>query len=70
MSRYYDYVLAFIPLALLGVTAALGAAGVAPRVAVSAGGGVAALGVVHALFVNGPSNAVSAGRDASMVDAD
>ena len=54
MTGYYDYVLCFIPLALFGVTALLGVAGVAWTSAVPLGAGIAVLAVGHALFVNGP----------------
>jgi hypothetical protein len=55
MTGYYDYVLGVIPLALLGITAALSIVGLPLTVAVPAGASVAGLVVGHALFVNGPA---------------
>jgi hypothetical protein len=57
MPDYYDYVLAFVPVALVGITTLLGAAGVDLLVAVPVGAAAASLAVGHALFVNGPVNA-------------
>ncbi|SDM35829.1 hypothetical protein SAMN04487949_1398 [Halogranum gelatinilyticum] len=57
MTGYYDYVLGVIPLALLGITAALSIVGLPLTVAVPAGASVAGLVVGHALFVNGPATA-------------
>ena len=54
MPDYYDYVLTFVPVALVGITSVLGAAGVDLLVAVPVGAAVASLAVGHALFVNGP----------------
>lgn len=54
MPDYYDYVLAFVPVALVGITAVLGAAGVGLLVAIPVGAAAAGLAVGHALFVNGP----------------
>jgi hypothetical protein len=54
MPDYYDYVLAFVPVALVGITAVLGAAGVDLLVAIPVGAAAASLVVGHALFVNGP----------------
>lgn len=77
MPDYYDYVLAFVPVALVGITAVLGAAGVDPLVAVPVGAGAASLAVGHALFVNGPVTGPSgetpvrsASSDRSPVNAD
>jgi hypothetical protein len=56
MADYYDYVLGFVPSALVVVTATLNAAGVAFPVAMSAGAAVASLALGHAVFVNGPSD--------------
>lgn len=56
MTGYYDYVLGVIPLALLGITAALSVVGLPLAMAVPAGGGVSALVIGHALFINGPVN--------------
>jgi len=54
MTDYYDYVLGFVPLALVGITAVLGAAGVDFPLAVLVGAATASFAVGHALFVNGP----------------
>lgn len=54
MLEYYDYVLGFVPLALVGITGVLRAAGVDLLVAVPVGAAMASLAVGHALFVNGP----------------
>ncbi|WP_049938005.1 hypothetical protein [Haloplanus natans] len=54
MTDYYDYVLGFVPLALVGLTGVLGAAGVDFPLAVLVGAVTASLAVGHALFVNGP----------------
>jgi len=54
MADYYDYVLGFVPLALVGITAVLSAVGVDTLVAVPVGAAAAGLAVGHALFVNGP----------------
>lgn len=54
MPEYYDYVLGFVPLALVGITVLLRAVGVDLLVAVPVGATAAGLAVCHALFVNGP----------------
>jgi hypothetical protein len=54
MAGYYDYVLGFIPLALLGVSGVLTTVGLATTTAVALGASVAFIAVAHALFVNGP----------------
>jgi hypothetical protein len=54
MVGYYDYVLGVVPLALVGITAALRAVGVESLVAIPVGAAAASLVVGHALFVNGP----------------
>ena len=54
MTGYYDYVLGFVPLALLGVSGLLTVLGFAMQTAVALGAGVSFLAVAHALFVNGP----------------
>jgi len=54
MAEYYDYVLAFVPVALFGVGGGLFAAGASVVVAVAAASGVV-LGIIgHATFVNAP----------------
>lgn len=54
MTGYYDYVLGFIPVALLGVTGLLGAVGLPLTIAVPTGASAAVLLIGHAMFVNGP----------------
>lgn len=54
MTRYYDAILALIPLVLLGVGGSLLVAGVPEPIALSLAG-TASVGLVgHAIFVNGP----------------
>lgn len=65
MDRYYDLVLALIPLALLGGGGALLLAGVHQSIAVSAAGTVAVGLIGHALFVNGPGTGPSNGGEQS-----
>ena len=60
MTRYYDFILGLIPLALVSVTAVLNVSGIALSTAVPLGAGVAVLLVGHALFVNGPVDTASA----------
>jgi len=69
MPGYYDYVLGAIPLALLGLTAILTAAGLSLSMAVPASAGVSLLLVGHALFVNGPVDAPADAPDASATNA-
>lgn len=57
MTGYYDYVLALIPLAMIGIAGVLSVAGLQLTLAVPAGAGVASLLIGHALFVNGPVSA-------------
>jgi hypothetical protein len=54
MPEYYDFVLGFVPFALVGFTGVLRAAGVDLLIAVPVGAAAASLAVGHALFVNGP----------------
>lgn len=68
MADYYDYVLGFVPSALVVVTVALRAVGVEFAVAMSTGAAVASLAVGHAVFVNGPSDE-RASDDAHASDA-
>jgi len=74
MPDYYDYVLAFVPVALVGITAVLGAAGVDLLVAIPVGAAAAGLAVGHALFVNGPADETpvrsASSPDRSPVNAD
>jgi len=55
MTTYYDYVLAFIPLSLLGVGGLLLAAGMPLEVALATGGLLPIAVMGHALFVNAPT---------------
>ncbi|WP_435157338.1 hypothetical protein [Haladaptatus sp. DFWS20] len=54
MTGYYDLILGLIPLALIGVTGAVSAAGLSMTAAVPVGATVSVLLIGHALFVNGP----------------
>ena len=54
MTEYYDYVLALIPMVLLGIGGALFVAGVPQTLAVSLAGTTAIGMIGHAIFVNGP----------------
>jgi hypothetical protein len=57
MATYYDFILGFIPLALLGLGGGLHIAGLTLTTAITVGGLVAVALVGHALFVNGPVDA-------------
>lgn len=62
MAGYYDLVLGLIPLALLGLTAALTVVGVSMTAAVPFGA-VVAIGLIgHAMFVNAPVDSPADGR--------
>lgn len=54
MTGYYDLVLGFIPLALIGITGALLLAGLKLTMAVPVASMVALGAVGHAMFVNAP----------------
>ncbi|GAB3040727.1 hypothetical protein [Natronobiforma cellulositropha] len=58
MAGYYDVVLGLIPVALLGITAALTVVGVSLTTAVPIGAAVAIGLIGHAMFVNAPTDAV------------
>ena len=60
MAGYYDIVLGLIPVALLGVTAALSIVGVSMTSAVPAGALIAMGLIGHAMFVNAP---IDSGED-------
>ena len=63
MAEYYDYVLAFMPAALFGVSGGLFAAGASVVVAVAAASGVV-LGIIgHATSVNAPGEGETPGTD-------
>lgn len=55
MSRYYDYVLWLIPVALIGPTVAFGLAGLSLTTALSVGAVAAAAVTAHAVFVRTPT---------------
>ncbi len=56
MTGYYDIVLGLIPVALLGVTAALLLVGISFTAAVPLGA-VVAMGIIgHAMFINSPAD--------------
>jgi len=54
MTGYYDLVLGLIPVALLGLTAALTAAGLGLTTAVPIAASVPVALIGHAMFVNAP----------------
>lgn len=54
MASYYDFVLALIPLSLLGVSGALTGVGLDLSLAVPLGATVAAGLIGHAMFVRAP----------------
>ncbi|AFZ74705.1 hypothetical protein [Natronobacterium gregoryi] len=57
MAGYYDIVLGLIPVALIGITAALLLVGLSLTAAVPIGA-FAAMGIIgHAMFVNTPADA-------------
>lgn len=58
MVSYYDFVLAFIPVSLLGIAGLLTGAGLDLTLAVPLGAAVAAGLIGHALFVRAPTDAV------------
>lgn len=58
MASYYDFVLAFIPLSLLGVSGLLTVGGLDMTVAVPIGAAVAAGFIGHAMFVRAPTDDV------------
>ena len=70
MTGYYDIVLGLIPLALLGISGGLYAAGLAVPTAVSVAGLVAVTLIGHALFVRGPTDPAPAAGHDSPVNAD
>jgi len=80
MTEYYDFILALIPTALLGIGGILLVAGVPHPLAVSLAGAAAVGMIGHAIFVNGPvaatdstateSTSASAGTAGASVQAD
>ncbi|RQG90577.1 hypothetical protein [Natrarchaeobius chitinivorans] len=64
MTGYYDIVLGLIPVALLGITAALTLVGLSMTTAIPIGAFVA-MGIIgHAMFVNTPADASDEARSA------
>ena len=57
MTGYYDALLVLIPVALVGVSVVLAAAGAAVTTAITLGGLAAAGLMAHGLFVRDPSTA-------------
>ncbi|MWG33528.1 hypothetical protein [Halomarina oriensis] len=70
MTGYYDIVLGLIPLALLGISGGLYAAGFAVPTAVSFAGLVAVTLIGHALFVRGPTDSTPVPTDTRPFNAD
>ncbi|RQG89936.1 hypothetical protein EA462_07965 [Natrarchaeobius halalkaliphilus] len=56
MTGYYDIVLGLIPVALLGITAALTLVGISLTTAIPAGAFVSMMIIGHAMFVNTPAD--------------
>ena len=70
MTGYYDIVLGLIPVALLGITAALMIVGISLTAAVPIGA-VVAMGIIgHAMFVNTPAEAPDEPQSARPPHAD
>ena len=63
MTGYYDLVLGLIPVALLGLTAALTAAGLGLTTAVPIAASVPVALIGHAMFVNAPVDDVDTARE-------
>ena len=70
MAGYYDYVLGLIPVALIGVTAALTLIGLSVSSALPVGAVAAAAVMAHAMFVRTPvtDEAPAEGAAASAAD--
>ncbi|WP_076608663.1 hypothetical protein [Natronorubrum thiooxidans] len=64
MTGYYDLVLGLIPVALLGITAALTVVGVSLTAAIPIGSAIAIAIMGHAMFVNGPVDSADEARSA------
>lgn len=69
MANYYDLILGFIPLALLGLGGGLHIAGLTLTTAVTIGGLVAVGLVGHALFVRAPVDAPVSVQEAPTVES-
>ena len=65
MTGYYDVVLGLIPVALLGITAALTVVGVSLTMAVPLGAVAASVLIGHAMFVNAPIDSVEHAQSTS-----
>ncbi|MFD1571983.1 hypothetical protein [Halorubrum laminariae] len=65
MSGYYDYVLGFIPAALIGVTTGLYLAGLSPTVALPGGALAAGAIMAHAMFIRTPVPGAGIGETGS-----
>jgi hypothetical protein len=71
MTGYYDYVLGFIPLALLSVTGLLTTLGLPLTTSVALGASVSFVAVAHAMFVNAPvDDVVTSAPSTNPVNAD
>ncbi|ELY57434.1 hypothetical protein [Natronolimnohabitans innermongolicus] len=65
MTGYYDIVLGLIPVALLGITAALSVVGLSLTAAIPVGAFVAMAIIGHAMFVNAPADSAEEPRSSS-----
>ncbi|MFP8952542.1 hypothetical protein ACLI4Z_06145 [Natrialbaceae archaeon A-arb3/5] len=64
MTGYYDIVLGLIPVALLGITAALSFVGLSLMTAIPIGAFASMIIIGHAMFVNTPADASDEARSA------
>ncbi|OVE85597.1 hypothetical protein [Natronolimnobius baerhuensis] len=64
MTGYYDIVLGLIPVALLGISAALTFVGLSLTAAIPVGAFVAMAIIGHAMFVNTPADTADDARSA------
>lgn len=69
MTTYYDYVLGFIPLVLVGFGAGLHAFGIPLEIAVAVGGLLALSLMGHALFVNAPVDRSNGSMQSEQTDS-
>ncbi|MEF8772619.1 hypothetical protein [Halodesulfurarchaeum sp.] len=69
MTTYYDYVLGFIPLVLVGFGAGLHAFGMPIEIAVAIGGLLALTLMGHALFVNAPVDRTTGSPESEQSDS-
>ncbi|MFB6080780.1 MAG: hypothetical protein ABEJ81_07270 [Haloferacaceae archaeon] len=71
MAGYYDFVLALIPVSLIGTTGLLLGVGLETTTAVPIAAGAAVILIGHALFVNAPvAPSPSVGGASGAADAD